>query len=451
MAILSLLVPIVCQPGCARTRPVVASLWQQVPPVRWPGRESESEKPERVSEPAVAANVALKADDETATAGIAAIDAKSKSVSGSLGFRLNSPESRTEDTPNTSEFGESRESVSQDSDLLNSPLDRLNAALSDDNQQGLPQRSLTMLEERIRMDSLITRARELMDLGQLEQARDAALAAQELGENAQLEYSPDEDRPIDLVRRIEGRLEATRLTQEASQESESSASVSLPNESDSSPVSTAPVDPTDKDAKGISRKQRTWSTLFRREKKPNSQPTADPITQSSNRVTSKSPQEWGNVPSSTIRSKSSETHDAIVMANRSISLGSPEASSESDGTFVRPNELMRTDRDSSNSQAPSLSEPDDSEKEDGPASSLVVSAEASIPTPPDDGSAVLPDLEAEEIAPVPRRVKSSNVREDRPEIIDVADTEHQSDWTYLYIAIGIVSVFAFVCYRRGAT
>ena len=451
--ILSLLIPVVCQSGCARTRPVVASLWQQVPPVRWPGREaaSDAETPERNQEPAVAANVALKAENESATPGVVLPDAKSNPAAGLLGLRLNAPDPRNEDSSNSFEFTESTDSGSSELDRLNSPLKRLNEALSDDHQHALPQRSVTMLEERIRIDSLMTRAKELMDLGQLEQAHDAAVAAQELGESVQIEYSPDNDRPIDLVRRIEGRLDTTQVTNEGSNEHGSSAGTSPQKATDASHISTTSVDQHDKDPKAAARKQRSWSTLFRRDKKPNLPGPADPVTQSSNQL--KPTPNLNPVGLTSISGvKDTDPHDAIVMANRSISLGTPDASSDSEGQLVRPNELVRSDRDPTNSPIHSSSDSQVPEYEEGRTSDLVVSTEASLAAPPsDDGTAAIPDLASEEIAPVPRRVKASSTRADRPGIQEGSDTEQQTDWTYLYLVVGIASLFGFVCYRRGMT
>ena len=55
----------------------------------------------------------------------------------------------------------------QNSDRKQSPLDRLDAALSDDVQQAqaLPQQSLTVIEQRYRVELLVTRAKALLALG----------------------------------------------------------------------------------------------------------------------------------------------------------------------------------------------------------------------------------------------------------------------------------------------
>jgi hypothetical protein len=82
----------------------------------------------------------------------------------------------------------------------------------------------------------------------------------------------------------------------------------------------------------------------------------------------------------------------------------------------------------------------------------VIPADPSIPLPePDDGVAALPDLETLELAPSSPKTDSSIDEEIRPEVMDDSETVRQSDWTYLYVAIGICSLLAFACYRRGAT
>jgi hypothetical protein len=459
-AIIGLLVSLVSQGGCARTRPAINSLWQQVPPVRWPSRDShaETKKSESVAEPAVAANVALKKDGDVDSSKVASsIDTKPKSGSGPFGLRLTPPEPQTNDVVGHSEFNEPANTSSQasnESGNSNSPLDRLNAALTDDVQHtlSLPQRSVTMLEERVRVDSLISRAKELLEIGQLDRARDAALAAVEIGDAAQIEYSPDEDRPVDLVRRIEGQMEATRLTQEASFGKESAAAVSPPQEPDSTPLATTVPNPPEKDLKGPSRMQRSWSTLFRREKKPSVPFPADPVTQTSSQGTPRLPDNSPGGAPTIVRPILPGTHDAVVMANRSISLGSTESASESAGAFARGGERVRSDSDSFNAPDAPPIEPEVPDAEEDRESPLVIPADPSIPLPePDDGVAALPDLETLELAPSSPKTDSSIDEEIRPEVMDDSETVRQSDWTYLYVAIGICSLLAFACYRRGAT
>lgn len=457
VAVTSLLVSLVCPIGCARTRPAITSLWQQVPPVRWPGRETSVEEPK--PEPAVAANVALKKEGETESSGVASLDGKSKTISGSFGLRRTASEPRHDELPGNIDFGES---VAPDSpfaiepDHSNSPLDRLNAALSDDVRQTLPQRSVTPLEERVRVDSLISRAKELLDLGQLDQARDAAMAALELGEHAQLEYSPDEDRPIDLVRRIEGQQEAQQLTQEWGSEQESTAN-RMPPETDRARVSVSQAESADTDSKGTSRKQRGWSNLFRREKKPNAPSSTDlgHVTQVANEVTPKRQSTASNWPT-TGRTSRPDTHDAIVMANRSVSLGSPENTSEPDPTSARHSELGRPDRDAANSPSAAPMSPVITDFAED-RSSRSIDSESRISSSADDSNMAVPDLEAEEIISTPRRVASSIDDELPFEELDDAESGRPPEGMAFYIGIGIAisivigSMLAIYWYRGRAT
>jgi hypothetical protein len=332
--------------GCARTRPAITSLWQQVPPVRWPGKEThpDRESADNLAEPAVAANVALQQDstslsestsevlargEETSTGG------KSKSPPRRLGLPLISSDRESEGTssdPNSREPAETTHAHPTETEQFNSPLERLNAALTDDVRHAmtLPRRSVTALEERFRVDSLISRAKELFAIGQLDRAHEAAVAAQELGDAAQLDYAPDEDRPLDLVRRIEGQMDATRLTQEPGTADESSAATRTEEPEEASQLSTQLATPPAKEAKGTPKTPRNWSTFFRREKKPAASAsedplTPDPVTQVSSeairntfradRIDSAPPARTHQIPA----------NDAIVMANRSVSLEARES------------------------------------------------------------------------------------------------------------------------------
>ena len=340
--------------GCARTRPAITSLWQQVPPVRWPGKETHPDRgsADNLAEPAVAANVALQQDsislsestsevlargEETSAGG------KSKSPPRRLGLPLISSDRETEGTfsdLNSREPNEATHAHPTETDQFNSPLERLNAALTDDVRHAmtLPRRSVTALEERFRVDSLISRAKEHFATGQLDRAHEAAIAAQELSDTAQLDYAPDEDRPLDLVRRIEGQMDATRLTQEPGTADESSAATRTEEPEETSQLSTQLATPPVKEAKGTPKTPRNWSTFFRREKKPAASAPEDlvtqgplthgPLTQISSeaiRNTSRADRIDSN---SLARTHQIPAHNAIVMANRSVSLEARESISE---------------------------------------------------------------------------------------------------------------------------
>ena len=115
-------------------------------------------------------------------------------------------------------------------------------------------------------------------IGQLDRAHEAAVAAQKLGDAAQLDYAPDEDRPLDLVRRIEGQMDATRLTQEPGTADESSAATRTEEPEETSQLSTQLATPPAKEAKGTPKTPRNWSTFFRREKKHVAPASEDPVT-----------------------------------------------------------------------------------------------------------------------------------------------------------------------------
>lgn len=460
--ILCLLVSLVSQGGCARTRPAISSLWQKVPPVRWPSRESHADvaKTTPHAEPSVAANVAIQKEKEPdSKGGIASLEAKAKSLTGSFGLRVPSREVRPEETGENLAFTEldeteSAASGSQELDHSNSPLARLDAALTDDvrHAMSLPQHSVTSLEERARVDSLISRAKELLEIGQLDQARDVALAAQELCDAAQLEYSPDEDRPIDLVRRIEGQREATKLTREAVPEKESSADKNPPKDPQTPPLATKHGDPVEADPKeGLSRKPRSWSTLFRRDKKEAVPPSVDPepVTQTSGQTSAKWSVDTQPAGIVTVRSPHSDSHNAVVMANRSISLGPPEASTDSKGSSSRALPPSTSDREVSKTPGPP--ESDEPEAEIDLGSPLVITGDSSVPPiPMDEEPVVLPDLEIEEISPPPRSATPTPVMDElRPKLSELSEAPQQLDWTLVYVAVGMCSVLAIAGYRRG--
>lgn len=88
--------------------------------------------------------------------------------------------------------------------------DRLKAALSDDSRRNRePEVSLADQDRlRVRIEALMVRATELFEQGELIPAQRTADLAQNLAEECGLEFSPDEERPVDLLARIDARLEA---------------------------------------------------------------------------------------------------------------------------------------------------------------------------------------------------------------------------------------------------
>ena len=209
--------------GCATARPAIKSLWNQVPPVRWSGKGHETAEttaqPDKPAEPAMAANVALKTDQASEPDPQVPAPPNSRRSSSALsrfGSRINRTETRPKDAASIPEVVRSDDSETDglvEADRSDSSMERLNAALTDDIAQAnsLPQRSVTSLDARIKVDSLLTRAKQLFEIGQLEQAHQTALTAQEISDASQIDFFPDEDRPVDLIRRIEGQLKESRM------------------------------------------------------------------------------------------------------------------------------------------------------------------------------------------------------------------------------------------------
>lgn len=441
-----------CQGGCARTRPTINSLWERVPPVRWPSREStaDAQQQQRVAEPTVAANVALK--KETESDSVSSVEARSRSLPNPFGSRPNPVEPRSEELPgrfDISDAWDSNAAGATPAESANSPLDRLNAALTDDVENALPERSVTILEERLRVDSLISQARELLDVGQLDRAREIAVTALEIGESAHLEYAPDEDRPMDLVRRIESQMDAEQVTQESHPESDISAATSHGHEPDSS-LATKHPQASDRDGKGTPKSPRAWSNLFRREKKPNT-PSADPGTQTSNQATPQQPADPGNSVTS-IRSPRQESRNAIVMANRSVSLEPTEETAESNVATVSASEQPYPESDVSTSRSELITE----QQSDAPEAETEVlmadtmDREASVPDD-DSTTPALTDLENIEISLPSSRSRSVINRQSAPEPTDEAEIDRGSTSLFIYIVFGLCCVLAVACYRRGAT
>ncbi len=441
------------------------SLWQQVPPVRWSNKDSQSvtTKQDKIAEPAVAANVAIKSDN-TAQAesaeGWAITDIKTKPQHSRLSPRFIRPDSRpNEATPafETADIPEPKSSpFDNEAERADSPLERLNAALSDDalQAQSLPQRSVTMLEERFRVDTLLSRANRLIEIGQLQQARESAMLAQEVGDAAQLDYSPDEDRPIDLIRRIDGQLEEIRLADQTGSEGnlEPEQVVTAP-EVPAPPDITTPSNSPEKELNVLTPKNRNWSAFFRREKKSSATMT-DSGTRPVETVTLGPPAVVRDGFRSASRSNRTASHDAVVMANRSVSLEAAEPVSETSITVSADSDDQNRSVDdnspSSDSRATGL---EVSRLRSDRTVSFAVSSDTSRSMfEPDEGTGPLPEIDAVDTE-IPRHIdESSNDDEpNRPERTDSIEPIRPVDGWFVYLAIGVCTVLAVICYRRGAT
>ena len=334
-----------------------------------------------------------------------------------------------------------------------SSLERLNAALREDVLQAemLPERSLTGLDERVRIDSLLSQAKRLLELGQLDQARQIALVAQDLGDTAQIDYSPDEDRPIDLVRRIEGQLEALRLKEgpRAKRDIVDSDVDLLPSddspfESNSTASQTSPAP----EASGLARMRRDWSTLFRREKK-NATTDKDPATKPLNLPQTPLPAEPRRQQQQANQNSDSKLNEAIVLANRSVSLGTRELDATSPVSLIAEAFDAVPREDDSASESSSLTDANFREGRELPLPDAINSERPSNDA--DEAALVPPEFDPIESVNSSNEIASSQSDRFRPQPPFREETPPDSDWTFFYIGCGFCSLLALGCYRRGAT
>lgn len=318
--------------GCHHnSRQTMSGLWGSVPQVRWSGR-AETPVVTETAEPSVSANNAatasakdpLEVAEETDTDSLAGravlqvadsgdADAESGRATGGdpgldpfTNLEIEAI-SANEVTPSAA----SSQSVLPDSST--EQLERLKAAINDDaEREDSRSRSASGGHDvRLRVESMLEKARRLFDLGQLREARYTAKLAQEIGDLARLDFSPEEERPADLVQRIDDHLAGAG-------NQEPPANQSLPDpasvESGSSTVKTPAMGEDD----AGNRQRRDWSglTVFRRDRR---ETITDPKT---------IPAETEPQPSIPLVQLSLETDraseegpdGAVVQANRSLSL-----------------------------------------------------------------------------------------------------------------------------------
>ncbi|MDB5341698.1 MAG: hypothetical protein JWP89_75 [Schlesneria sp.] len=212
--------------GCKHTpRQTMTGLWESVPQVRWTGSRVEPGQPAK-PEPSVAANAAAsvsKPDANSRSPSTSEKPTRTGLASGSSKMDPVQTAGNVETTNQVSASGYNSEAeysaMAQDSattenglaDQGQDQIERLKAALDDDAEraEGSPRQSGSAHDVRVRVDSMVEKARRLFDLGQLREARHAAKVAHDLGDSARLDYSPDEERPIDLVQRIDDRIKET--------------------------------------------------------------------------------------------------------------------------------------------------------------------------------------------------------------------------------------------------
>lgn len=262
-----LILCVVLMSGCAKNpRDSIAKLWDHVPSAPWTAGKSAERKIEQ-EQPTVAANSAatLSARDAQAADApvedpfeVAIIPGQSTKSVDKVGSGSGLPEgqhSAIHQTSMTTGSGSTDSSTASDSeapavakttgaklkDALPDPLSatpgdwtkafelanglekakeatsqevsrigQLRETLEED-AQAVTKRSLSELNEfRLRIESLLSHARRQIEAGELKTAQRFARLANELSEGAGLEYSPTEERPQDLLHRIEDLIALSR-------------------------------------------------------------------------------------------------------------------------------------------------------------------------------------------------------------------------------------------------
>lgn len=262
-----LILCVVLSSGCAKNpRDSIAKLWDHVPSAPWTAGKSTERKIEQ-ERPTVAANsaAALSARDAQAADApvedpfeVAIVPGQSKKSVDKLGSGSGLPEgqrSAIHQTSMSSGSASTDSSTASDTeapavakttgaklkDALPDPLSatpgdwtkafelanglekakeatsqevsrigQLRETLEED-AQAVTKRSLAELNEfRLRIESLLSHARRQIEAGELKTAQRFARLANELSEGAGLEYSPTEERPQDLLHRIEDLIALSR-------------------------------------------------------------------------------------------------------------------------------------------------------------------------------------------------------------------------------------------------
>ena len=444
--------------GCTSSRVTIKKWWEQVPTsVRWTAkpndRSNSSETPDE-AEPVVAANVASTTDvtEEADAVETAAAEKSNRSRFSWLDPWSNSTDqaaAEAAEEPSANEASSLPAKVERHNP--NSAFGRLSAALTDDSltSQVSPFRHMANMNDRIRVDTLLARARRLLDIGELEQARETAQAALELGEESRVEFSPDEERPADLVRLIDHELNQTGNDSPTDSISRKEGKDSEPSDEHESAVSSAePIASPGKEAGSKSFIKRDWSNLFRREKKP-SDSEADAVARHS-RTKERSASVAGQASSRrVVQTSSGKGADAVVVANRSVSLGlnnsPPELAIEAleDDSDLDEIESNRTTSVSTSKRAAALRDRDDlNESTESRQHRRQVESDDSNTPPEMDMSDLTDPFEEPSISSRPSL---------RAEVSNGPNLAVEFNWIYVYIGFGICSLLAWQCYRRGAT
>ncbi len=454
-----------------------------VPQTWWPGTREEPDEQTKPAEPSVTANVAVIADsveksrDDGQTSALEApantkrarggrASSANGSVTSQAGGRVASLPSASEQRAAERDVAEAAALSQSSGDGGQDQLERLKAALSEDAQRNTePIRTAgSSGDARLRVDSLLGRARRLFDIGQFIEARQTAQIAQELGETARLDYSPDEERPIDFVHRIDDQLQAI---QEPSEETEHSNVADAERPKTEQPQSVAP-----KTAATESSGNRSWLlgrgiNVFRRDRKTAATDAAIIPVAADNEP----PQISLGFEIDDDVKATADSRTAVVQANRSVALSTVTSPQRASREAIRSQATVRSDTVRSDVEGalrpnPSSDESDSDKPElpeDEQRATTAESPSRSLDNPatisPDDGPQLTTDNTAtppptlEDVRPVSpfRNVvgKTNASHPNKPEHIESRGSVW--GWALGAASLMVCSLLALACYRRGAT
>lgn len=430
----------------------MSELWGAVPQV-WPGGRVVDPPPEsKPTEPSVSANVAAAANVKT-EAPDGQDEPEAPSLAGDSAPSESTVLHRTTSGPESIDVEPSKSPATHNSQTVfsepsNDQIERLKAALDDDAERARePSRQLATNDVRARVESLLQRSRNLFDLGQLREARHTAKIAHDLGDSAKLDYSPDEERPIDLVQRIDEQLKETEQT-DAETIVSSEEQKPVPTANTELPSKSQPVPETDTNSKA----KRDWGlSVFRRDRKNASseqtKPTAAPPT------TPGSPAETSLVRLG-LEVENAESDQAVVQANRSLTLRGQKSNDETRqhdsatvalATSERPNRAYESTEDAFDGT------------DERPSMETVSHQTIWPPEITDTPRMVIeettpPPSDAEEVKPLrPFRDVAGQISPTSEPVRIETCSRFNAGWIAGLSFFGICAAMAWFWYRRGAT
>lgn len=211
-------------PGCARgPRETVSYLWQSVPSAPWSKKATATDAESKG--PTATANTGVSTEPQTETADAAkSADSQEPSRLSAL-WPLRSETPKLPDDPFlAAELAETQVDAEKPSSEPNagttvrntfvaefdSQLSRLRTALTNDvRRSDQPSEASQPRDEvRLRVESLMEQARDALSKDELATAMRTARSAQYISQSAQLIFAPNEERPVDLIRKIQDKMEA---------------------------------------------------------------------------------------------------------------------------------------------------------------------------------------------------------------------------------------------------